>query len=617
MQGTFTLPTLGARFTIGRDHVREPALRLADTAKPLAVDIETFGLGREAMKLKAVTIGSGDHAVILDPRDDYQYDIIRTALENAPAIALHNTPYDIPLLARNGLLNSAIVDKVWDTLIWARLANPGERNSFKLVDCSAQYLGTEKVDVLAQAFKAMNLSQTDGYRIFDIDRPLYVHGAAIDVIVTARIFPLVRSAAWNRITKGHPFEKWGLEGDEARRLLNREQIINRIFLRRSIKGLRADLEFLDRYREEVGEQKAVDQLVLDEAEMEVSKPAKLTNWLDEQGLIPDGYPKTKGGTGWSGEADHLKRIDHPVVQAFVRVKQAVKVENDYLQKVVDLADENDRVHATTAILGASATGRMSMSDPPLQQFPGKARGIILADEGDSLTSIDWSQIEPVIAANIAKDHPVLANYENGTSDMYTEVAIFAGLVAAGTTKADCEVPGSDALKARKQAKVILLAQLYGEGMAKLAADLRITVDEAKALRDKVFAGMPKVNQFIWKLKDMGRTHKLIFTLSGRIVPVPESFYDGKLSVAAHKAVNYTVQGSAYDVLAESLMKIHEAGLDDAVYLAMHDELVVSTEAAYDVQKIMQEPPERLCALAGRVPVLRTDRVDLGERWAAA
>jgi DNA polymerase-1 len=77
-----------------------------------------------------------------------------------------------------------------------------------------------------------------------------------------------------------------------------------------------------------------------------------------------------------------------------------------------------------------------------------------------------------------------------------------------------------------------------------------------------------------------------------------------------------VQGSAYDVLAEALIKIEAAGLGDAVYLGLHDELVVSTSVANEVQRIMQQPPKRLIQWTKRVPVLRTDRADLGERWAA-
>jgi DNA polymerase family A len=611
MRGTFVLPSLGGRYTIGQAEAIDAVEDLVPTARPLAVDIEGFGLGRDAMRLKAVTVGTGDHAVILDPRDERQAAAIRWALNQAPALALHNAPFDVPLLVRNGLMFIEDVEKVWDTLVWARLANPGEHNSFRLADCSHEYLGTPKGDVLEAAFAAMGLSRSEGYKVFDLDRPIYVHGAAIDVLTTARLFPLVRSAAWRRLTDGHPFERWGVQGEEATRLLNREQRINRIFIRRACKGLRVDLEYLDRYRDEVALDRAKAQELLDQYGMEASKPAKLTEWLDSQGLIPAGYPRTQGGGSWSGEKAHLARIDHPVVSAFLLAKQADKIENDYLQKVVDNADADDRIHPQTQIFGASATGRMSMSgDGPLHQFPGDvvdeetglvlkrgARGIILSDPGDPFTSIDWSQIEPVVAANIAHDVDVLAGYEAGTSDLYTDIAQFAQVK-------------------RKTAKVILLGNMYGEGMAKLAGDLRVDRAEAEAIRDQVMGAMPKTAAYLRQLRSLGREHRLVFTLSGRIVPVPVGFYDGQLSVQAHKAINYTIQGSAYDVLAETIIAIEEAGLSDAIYLAMHDELVVSTSAAHDVQRIMQTPPARLIELAGRTPILRTDRADMGERWAA-
>jgi hypothetical protein len=85
-------------------------------------------------------------------------------------------------------------------------------------------------------------------------------------------------------------------------------------------------------------------------------------------------------------------------------------------------------------------------------------------------------------------------------------------------------------------------------------------------------------------------------------------------VATHKGVNYFVQGSAYDVLAETEIAVHEAGLSDAIYLAMHDELVVDAEARHDIRRLMETPPERLCRWAGRTPVLRTDMAHMAGRW---
>jgi DNA polymerase-1 len=155
---------------------------------------------------------------------------------------------------------------------------------------------------------------------------------------------------------------------------------------------------------------------------------------------------------------------------------------------------------------------------------------------------------------------------------------------------------------------MLLATLYGQGMARLCHDLGITEKQGYALRDAVFSPMPRVQALVKRTKTIGDVHGCIFTLSGRIVPV-----DAR---ATYRATNYLVQGSAYDVLAESMLAVHDAGLGDALYFALHDELVVSESAAHDVRKIMETPPQRLIELAGRVPVLRTDMAVMGERWAS-
>jgi DNA polymerase-1 len=95
-------------------------------------------------------------------------------------------------------------------------------------------------------------------------------------------------------------------------------------------------------------------------------------------------------------------------------------------------------------------------------------------------------------------------------------------------------------------------------------------------------------------------------MSGSIVDVdPEYGYKGS---------NFVVQGSAYDVLSETVVATEDAGLADGIYLTAHDEMVVSEEVAHDVRKIMETPPERLIELSGRVPKLRTDAVLLGDRW---
>lgn len=584
---------IGGVYTAG-----EPAIdairKISEHHDTIAVDTETFGLGLDALDLKSVQMGTTDHAVVLDPRDPAQRAEIAATFSRAREIVFHNAAFDVPGLVHNKLMTLDDTKKVTDTLIYSRLADPGDRSG--LAAAAARHLGTADGDVLQMAFKSLGLSRADGYLTFDIDRPIYLRGAATDVIMTARLLPAVRAAAMRMLTEDHPFSKFGVTGAEAEALREREQIVNRVFLKRFAKGLRIDFEFLDRYREETMQQKVEAENRLAQYGITPGNGNHLTAWLEEAGHLPADHPRTATGKA-SATAAVLETLEHPLARVFVQHKKIAKIEDDYLNKCADLASVDGRIHPMLSILGA-ATGRMSLGNPPLQQFNGPARGIIIPEEGRQFTSIDWSQIEPVVAANIARDTKVLEGYENGTSDLYTDIASTAGI-------------------SRKEAKVVVLAQMYGEGLAKLGADLNIGVEAAEQLKYAVFRAMPQTAKLLQKLRTIAREHQKVFTVSGRIVPVPMGMYQGEQSIAAHKGPNYFVQGSAYDVLADAIVEAERQGLSDAIHLPMHDELIVDTEAARDIEKIMQTPSERLCFMAGRTPVLRTDTKDLGERWATA
>lgn len=606
---------------------------------PVSVDIESFGLGRYSARLKCVSFSDatedGGTAVVLDPREDRQRHAITTLIDNAPALVFHNSAFDVPNLSRNGLIGLEHLDKIEDTLLYARLAEPDSHTSKNLAATGARYLGTSRDDLLLAAFKAAGLTKEQGYYQFDIDRLIYLIGSAADAVMTSRLRPLVRQAAYDRLTTGHPFTENGVTGDEAWALVGKVQRFNRVLLRRAIRGLRVDMEFLDTYQERTGEELEQAEHELAAAGIEPGNAGSLIRFLDAHDAIPDGYPRTAKTKVPSTAADHLETLAHPIAKTFVTQKQIAKVRNDYLQKVVDQSGEDGRVYPATNVL-AAVTGRASMDNPPLHQFPEPARGIILADEGDQLTSSDWAQIEPVVITNIAAgrgsaaDLAVIEAFESG-ADFYAPIMAQARIV-------------------RPTAKVVLLAQLYGEGLKKLAADLGVPVDRefvqasgldpgtvtAEDLRDSILDTLPGVADLVRAksactqpgqreglLRRIARDYAVVFTLAGRIVPVPmgrgwvdeETGEVGPPSRAVHKGVNFHVQGSAFDVLMEAVLAGDDAGLADTLYLTMHDEVVTSTEAADEWQKIMQTPPERLCHLAKRVPLLRTDRADIGERWA--
>lgn len=582
------------KYTVGREHVQAVLVEMMRKDRRFACDIETFGLGPLAKRIKCVTFAHADHAVVLDPRDPPQANLIRKTMEHVSELTFHNAPFDVTALVHNGLMTVDQIDKVVDTLVWARLADPDERSRKSLDVCAEKMLGATGHNLIVAVFRAQKMTKSQGFYDFDIDRMEYLNGAVSDGLVTAALRPVAEAAGLRQLTEGHPFGVWGVKGEEAHRLVWREQRINRLMIRRSCIGLRADFDFLDDYEQRTTITAKEAETALIAAGVRPGVGTDLAARLEEMGELPADHPRTPTGK-FKTTADDLQRLNHPLARQFVEHKQITKILNDYLVKIRTLADANERIHPTCAIL-AAATGRMSYSDPPLQQFPGPARGILVPDIDDTWTSIDWSQIEPVVCANIAGEQAILEGYENGTSDLYTDVATMAGGIP------------------RKTAKVVLLAQLYGEGIRKLALDLKITEDEAKELKAAIFRAMPRVKDLSFKWKRISEEHQKVFTLSGRILPIPMSTWNGETSVAAYKGTNYAVQGSAYDILAEAVVAIDEAGLGSAVQLLMHDEIVCSSDAAHDIRKIMETPPARLCELAGRIPVLRTDMTPLGDRW---
>lgn len=653
--GTFILSGFqGATFTIGREAVLDAVPEIMRIPGMISVDIETAGKdGRKRYDVKAVIIGTSEAAWIFDPREDAQYQAVKRIINSGDQrLAFHNSPFDVPIMFATGMIDLDTIWRVIDTLIWARLAEPDERERKTLTNAAAKHLGIAISDPLPGMLKNLRISKTVWYQDFDLNSPAYRIMAATDAILTHRLVKPVKAAAFRRLTEGHPFSKYGVTGSEALELVDREQIINRQHLRRSCRGYLVDPEYLDQYRDTTAAELREIETALEQEGIRPGNANDLTTYLDGKGLLPENYPWTKGGKNTaprpSGAKDSLSLLTGvDIARDFVTHKEVTHILRDYLDKTMDNADDQGRIHSSVNILGA-ATGRMSISgDAPLHQFSGPARGIILADNhqeaaahmrhpvldgnGDphectctnmkGMVSIDWSQIEPVVVANIAGDIKAVEYYEAGNK-FYNALVEFGGIPY-------------------KAAKVTLLAQLYGEGITKLAADLRVETEEAEQIRDMVWRTLPGSKRLAGKkgkLQTIANQYKLIFTLSGRIVPVPAGWWPcwdkhetqdsidrcrkcnhrGMIySVAVHKGVNYFVQGSAYDLLAEAEVRIINAGLGDAIYLPMHDELVVDAEAAHDIRKIMETPPERLCMLAKRTPKLRTDMAHLGERWAAA
>ena len=597
-------PQMGAWMATGSE-----ARVMADLARgAVAIDIETAGLGPDAFTIKCLTAAwfgpdGTVEAVLLDPRRAEDQHSIHIILDQASQLVLHNSPYDMPPMYHHGLISLAAMDKVVDTLVLARMAYPDVTKP-KGLESLAPLAGIEVSDVsMADVFRAAGYAKAaDGWREMDIDTPVYRHGAMADTIATLRLAGPLWDAAVDQLRReDYPDADHG--GDRPRRILtegqahdlvDREQEVNRVMLRRSAEGLAVDTDYLARYRETHADEmegyaKPLAGAGVDPEAGNVG--LLLVEAMDRAGDLPASWPRTKTGKLSATRGDLKALAGHPLVDAQQALTETRKVLG-YLDKVAAMAAITGRCHPQVSILGASATGRMSYSDPELQQFPADARPILVPDEGEEWTSLDWKQIEPVVAALMARDEAFLGPFESG-ADLYAPVQEAAGID-------------------RKAAKVVVLALMYGMGLEALATSLGVTEDEALKIQRGVIRGMPKTADFLGLARSTAEKCGLATSAAGRMLDVPK---DPKTGVVfSSKASNYIVQSSAYDVLAEAIVGTETAGLGGAIQLALHDELVVTTEHAERIKAIMETPPGWLTDWAGRTPTIRVDENPMGGSW---
>lgn len=594
-------PTMDAHFHTGQNAIDAVDGLRGASPRPVGLDIETAGLGAAAFHIKCVTAAwvaddGTTHSVLLDPRDTEQAERVRFLTGRAAStLVLHNAPYDWPVLYNYGLVELEYTAKVWDTKVAASMAFPDKTISKSLVNLvqHEKLLDLKANDSsMAAAFSAAGYrTQGDGWRDMDISSGVYRLGAMADTVLTLRLAgPLYDAViSW---TTANTFVD--VSADWAAHLLEREQNTNRIMLRVSARGLRVDTEYLGKYTEEHTQAREEAAAALVEVGLDPDAGnlgAKLVEYLAQRGELPSDWPITPGGKPKADKGAIALLEDHPLAQSQRVVARMSKV-SGYLEKVDRYADLTGRIHPQVGILGASATGRMAYSEPELQQFPAGARPILVPEPGHNWTSIDWSSIEPVIVANCAGDDDFLRGFNESGADLYAPIVAHAGVE-------------------RKVAKVVLLAAMYGQGRALLASTLGTSEDEAAAVQERVFSAMPATRQFLDGLRSAGDSHGAIMTADYRHLSVPS---DPAGRVMGYKATNYFVQGSAYSVLSDAINRIEAAGMGDAIALAMHDELVVDSEAAHDIRQIMETPPAWLNDFAQRTVVLRTDANVLNGHW---
>lgn len=347
----------------------------------------------------------------------------------------------------------------------------------------------------------------------------------------------------------------------------------------------------------------------------INSPQQLSRILFEKLQLPT-VKKTK--TGFSTDTEVLETLSaiHPLPQKILSYRTLSKLKSTYIDVLPNLINpRTGRIHASFNQM-VVATGRLSSSDPNLQNIPirgeegKKIREAFVPGEGFVLLSSDYSQIELRILAHISKD-PLLIDSFNKNEDIHAKVAqeVF-GVQYADITQ-----------DMRRTAKVINFGIIYGMSGYGLAKELGVSQREAQNYIDAYFERYKGVKNYIERILKETRSNGFVKTMFGRIRYVPEiNNHDNSVrQVGERIAMNTPIQGTAADIIKLAMVSIHrklkEKCLCSHIIMQIHDELVleVKDEETETVKDIVRTEMENVIKLSVPLNV----SLGLGKSWAEA
>ncbi|WP_404306302.1 DNA polymerase I [Neorhodopirellula lusitana] len=495
-------------------------------------------------------------------------DALRPVLESSAIEKVgHNIKFDAIVL-KTAAVPIRLRGISTDTMVADYLLQPGSRNH-TLDDMSRRRLAhttTSIKELIGTGKKQIRMDEVpvdevSPYACEDVDVPLRLAGTLREELANEELGELYETL---------------------------EMPLIEVLVEMESNGIRVDAstlaEMSGRFEKEIADLKV---LVYSAAghEFNLDSPKQLGVVLfDELGLPV--IKKTK--TGFSTDADVLSQlsVDHEIAKHLLQYRQATKLKNTYIDTLPQLiCEKTGRVH-TSFRQDVAATGRLSSSEPNLQNIPirteqGKAiRGAFTAGhDGWMLLGADYSQIELRVLAHYSGDEALLAAYRED-ADIHTRVAAEVFEIDEADVTSDL----------RRIAKTINFGIVYGQSPFGLAKTLAIPKDQARDYIEQYFKRYAGVEQFMIDTIARCRSEGYVSTMLGRrreiqgvrdLAQLPES-KRRSLTEAERIAINMPIQGTAADLIKLAMLKVYqdlqESDLQAKLLLQIHDELLLETPA---------------------------------------
>jgi DNA polymerase-1 len=480
----------------------------------------------------------------------------------------------------------------FDTLLAGYLLDPAEA-TYELEALCRTYLGA---DVLA------GVEEEDGGQLFGTPwRPVAAEAAAV-----ALLAPVMEKR----------IDRAGLHY-----LLEEVELpLAAVLARMQARGVALDVPYLEDMSANVtGRMAALQIEIYNHAgrEFNLNSPPQLREILyGEMGLSP-GKKTPKGQLSTDASVLEKLRDQHPIVDALLQWRELDKLNSTYLVALPRLVNPaTGRVH-TTFNQAVAATGRLSSTNPNLQNIPVRGeegrrirRAFVPGSAGQVLMCADYSQIELRILAHLSGDEGLAEAFASG-ADIHT--ATSARVFGLPEDQVDPSI--------RSRAKMINYGLAYGMNAFGLASRLGIAPDEAQEFIDAYFARFPKIREFLDRQVNRAAAEGFTETLLGRRRYIPElqAANPRVRDLGRRMALNAPIQGGASDVFKLAMIRVNralgESGMDCHMLLTVHDELVfeVAEDEVEQATKLVKDEMEAAYEL--KVP-LRAD-IGWGRNWAEA
>ena len=501
---------------------------------------------------------------VTGPDGETALDFLRPVLED-PAVPKRgqNLKYDAQVMIRHGV---RVRGWDFDTMVAHFLAEPTELHNLDAI--SAHYLGLRKIptsEILGRGKKALTMD------LVPIDA--VAEYACEDADAVNRLLPPLRAA----------LAETGAEQ------LFREVEMPLIEVLRTMEanGVRIDRKRLDVMRRELHARAAELERKVHElagAPFNLNSPKQLGAVLFDRLRIQDAAGVKRVGrtkTGYRTDAGTLERyLGTPIVDGLLEYRQLTKLIGTYVDALPSYVHPETGCIHTSFNQAVASTGRLSSSDPNLQNIPIRSEAgrrirsafVPLHDDWLML-SADYSQVELRVVAHLSGDATLADAFRDG-ADVHARTASLVFGIAPQDVDATM----------RARAKAVNFGILYGMGPQRLARETGMSMQDAKGFIERYFEALPGVRAWLDRTLEEARLSGEVRTLLGRRRPVPElNSADGRIRAQAENvAVNTPVQGSAADLMKLAMLRVHERlareGLHARMLLQVHDELVFDLPA---------------------------------------